>query len=201
MEGGKKKIKHRVKKTRHIEDGKVKKVRKTKRFSLPVKVSKEGKELSTVNNYHLNRDESESFLDEKNVELYLPQAVKTEREKTILMWSGVIFFTVVIFFFWAASLKESLKNSVLARNDRNFDWNELSKNLDITKEQLQEIKEVLETKNHITASSTINTTVASTSLNITQAASTSTINLDSNSLKNIEEKIIKLETNSDSKNN
>lgn len=89
---------------------------------------------------------------EEKIEIYK----KIEKEKKIIMWSGVTFFMVLITFFWLYNLNLQFKNSQKAKDGEGIsDWGkEMSKRLDEIKENIEKVKEI-QTMAANTSSSTL----------------------------------------------
>lgn len=96
----------------------------------------------------------------------IERAVKAERDKRFILWSGVIFFMVVIFVFWVYNLKDSFRK-IESENisQSEFNWSEITgdfgKSMEEMKENLAEIKEFTKTAEE-TATSTEENIASST---------------------------------------
>jgi hypothetical protein len=194
MEGGQKKVKSKKKKVNKqvVLDEKIK---KRERVNLQVRVKKSEQRIE-------KKDNTKEAIDEP--EIIMP--TKAEREKIILLWSGVIFFMAVIICFWAFSFRGTISSAKSEKDDKSFNWDEITKITDefekkwsITKEQLKEMQDALAKENQILASSTI--TVASTLPQNINVATSSALNLNQADLNNIKAKILELEENTVNKNN
>ena len=173
MEGGIKKAKNRKKGT--IEDNELDNTNRGKRVSLQVKIKK-----SSAKKQEKKEIEPERYLETN----FYP---REEREKSMLMWSGVIFFMAIIALVWVFTFKSTFKTDESKKDA--FNWNELnkitddlSKNFDESKKQFQTMKEAL-TKAAEKASST------QTSI----TTSTETVELTSEEINLLKSKIIELE--------
>ncbi|MCX6796018.1 MAG: hypothetical protein NTW06_00800 [Candidatus Falkowbacteria bacterium] len=185
MEGGKKKNNKQT----------MKKEGKKKRVNLQVKVKKEKKNI-------FEPGENGGSHDDSQLEFFLPRA---EKDKTIMLWGGVIFFMVIIIVCWAITFTAGLNRQSTSEGKSGFNWEkinqlgeELNKNFDSTKNQIEEMKNILKIEALLRASSTANLLASSTK----EEGSSSAVvpNLSSEEIKNIKEKIIQLENNSTDKN-
>jgi type II secretory pathway component PulM len=101
----------------------------------------------------------------KDIKEEMERTVRAERDKRMILWTGVTFFMAVIFIFWIFNLKSTFKQ-IESENvgDSDFNWNEITdgfgKTMDEMKENLAEIKEFAETADEASTSTenTISTT-------------------------------------------
>jgi hypothetical protein len=194
MEGGQKKVKLKKKKANKpvAPDEKIK---KSERVDLQVRVKKSEPRIE-------KKDNTKEDIDEP--EIIMP--TKAERDKMILMWSGVIFFMAVIICFWAFSFKGTISSAKSNKNDKSFNWDEITKmtdefgkRWDMTKDQLKEMQDALAKESQTLASSTV--TATSTLPQNMDVATSSVQNINQADLNNIKAKILELEKNSGNKNN
>jgi hypothetical protein len=160
---------------------------KKKRVSLKVKVKQTEKKETVVGR---NEDRAEKE-DNDQLELVLPAV---EKEKTILMWGGVIFFMAIIVVFWAFSFKNTIGSHNATSDKGSSTWDgisqigeELDKNINSTKEQIDKMKFMLELQAKLQASSTPLT--ATTSNQEENISSSSTLQLSPEEIKNIGEEL------------
>ncbi len=87
--------------------------------------------------------------DIKDIRAEIERAVKLERDKRLILWSGVTFFMVVIFVFWIFNLKQTFKQ-IESSNSQNQEFNlnkitdDFSKTMEEMKGNLADIKEFAE---------------------------------------------------------
>lgn len=137
--------------------------KKSKRIGLTVKVSK---------SKPVKKDKTE-FEKKEKIELEELSLPQVEKDKIVLMWSGVAFFMIVIVGFWFFSIRQSIGNFKLSDKDKSFDWSELNKiadeftkNIDLTKEQIASMKVALSAQGQELATTTIaSSTPVETSFN------------------------------------
>ena len=118
--------------------------KKDKKISLSVKIKNYSQNHSAE---FKSSDQKKS--GEKEETIIDWQADKNERDKLILMWSGVIFFMVIIIVGWAIMFRQSF--GVAKNNGQSlFDWQkwnqtaaDASKNFDSTTGRLQTMKSLL----------------------------------------------------------
>lgn len=66
---------------------------------------------------------------------------KLEKEKRLLLWSGVAFFMTVILVFWVINLKQVFKETASApKNEEGMDWSKISEDFSKT---MQEAKQAI----------------------------------------------------------
>lgn len=73
----------------------------------------------------------------KDIEKIRIEKEKQEKDKRFILWSGVIFFMILISFFWLLSFKKSfarIENS----STTTFNWSEMGDNFKKTTENLKE---------------------------------------------------------------
>jgi hypothetical protein len=121
---------------------------------------------------------------------------KAEKDKIILMWSGVAFFMILIVGFWIFSFKQTIGSNTKT-DDKSFDWSEinkmtdeLSKNYSETKNQIAEMKQILEAQSKQIATTTEIATTSEINLNSLPQDSN---NLNPEELEKIKQGIINLE--------
>lgn len=172
MEGGVKR--HRNRGEMQVKAENLEAEKKSKRINLSVKVknSFQGHSAEFKSGDQEKRAEKEDgFIDW--------QPTKEEREKLILMWTGVIFFMAIIIVGWAVMFEQTFS---VAKNDGQslLDWqkwnqtaSDIGKNFDATAGQLQTMKNLLSQAAAQSASGTnaitaTNNGVSATSLNQTE---------------------------------
>jgi ribosomal protein S13 len=73
---------------------------------------------------------------------------KNEKEKIFAMWTGIIFFMVLIFIFWIFILRADFKNNQRVEQESGFNWTgikqELSQTMQEIRGSLGEINELRE---------------------------------------------------------
>ena len=73
---------------------------------------------------------------------------KNEKEKIFAMWTGIIFFMVLIFIFWIFILRADFKNNQRVEQESGFNWTgikqELSQTMQEIRGSLREINELRE---------------------------------------------------------
>lgn len=136
-------------------DDKVKTVKKAKKA-----VKKPRAKAVEVNTVVEQKQHIEDIREE------IARAVKAERDKRFILWSGVAFFMIVIFIFWVYNLKGSfhkIESETAGQSD--FKWSEITgdfgKSMEEMKKNLAEIKEFTKTVEE-TATSTENNIASST---------------------------------------
>lgn len=74
----------------------------------------------------------------------IEEEIKTERDKRFILWSGVIFFMILIFIFWIFNIKNTLKVNQ-DKNYENLDFksisNDFNESIEQMKDDLAELKE------------------------------------------------------------
>jgi len=84
----------------------------------------------------------------KDIKIELGDEMKTEREKMIAMWAGVIFFMVIILAFWAISFKNNVKGAIKETSQSGAGFSEainnFNKSLEETKSSFSNFQSVLE---------------------------------------------------------
>jgi len=73
---------------------------------------------------------------------------KAEREKTVAMWAGVIFFMVIIFSFWTISFKNSIRGAVKEESSTGAEFDKVITDfngiLEKTKNNFTELQETMD---------------------------------------------------------
>jgi hypothetical protein len=145
MEGGLKRHRSRRKKQEKAEDLGMEK--KGKRTSLSVKIKNHSTLLRTGYSSDLKSEDQNNL--EKEEFVIDRQTDKEERQKLTYMWSGVIFFMVIIVIGWVVTFRQSFG---IAKTDGQslLDWqkwnqtaDDIGKNFETTAGQLQTMKSLL----------------------------------------------------------
>jgi septal ring factor EnvC (AmiA/AmiB activator) len=146
---------------------------KAKKTTLDDKVKTARKVKKVVKKSRVKTIEANTVVEQKqhieDIREEIARAVKAEREKRLILWSGVAFFMVVIFIFWVYNLKDSFKkieSETAGKSD--FKWSEITgdfgKSMEEMKKNLAEIKEFTKTVEETTTSAEDN--IASTTRDI-----------------------------------
>ena len=122
-----------------------------------------------------------------------PVVNKTEKDKRLMMWSGVIFCMLVITIVWIINIKETLKQATAQNNNQALEeWN---KTTDQLAEQMNKIKDSLDKIESFSASSTgpVATTAPEQEI-ITGATLPEAQNISEQDMAELKEKITNIAT-------
>ncbi len=70
-------------------------------------------------------------------EIVAKKAIKDEKDKIVAMWTGVIFFMVLIFVVWTFTFRGVLKTDSSSEQGEQFNWQEIKQEFNQT---IQEVK-------------------------------------------------------------
>jgi hypothetical protein len=183
----------------------------SKKVSLSVHVKKDKvkRKARTVKKKAVKTDKkiidpnTKAIKKEPNLEEARIVSMKIEREKRLIMWSGVIFFMILISFFWIYNTRKVFMNSRLESKStitEDKTWQELSQEISGKIEDLKEgLKEVEEFTQEPSSTAIVNTEKQERSLFELPVAGTSTIKSDasstSGSVDKLKEKLEELNNN------
>lgn len=125
--------------------------RKTKKVSLNIRIAKRNKKELT------SKSSAGEELDLTPAPELIPEPNKIEREKRLIMWSGVSFFMLLFVFIWAFNVKSVFEKemSLEQSNQEQFDVKEISDKFNQT---LKEVSQNLAKLDNIATSSSATTT-------------------------------------------
>ena len=95
------------------------------------------------------QESGEIKIDKESKKIILPgQEEKIERDKKLMMWTGVSFFMVLILGFWILNIKSIFKEAKdVGNNSSRFEWNKITNEFDQTMEQIKKGLEELKQMN------------------------------------------------------
>ncbi len=93
---------------------------------------------------------------EEDVVAQIEKVEKVERDKRMILWSGVTFFMILIFIFWIYNLKQIFVKVEPNDNSQEFIWSDIAENFTKTigevKDNIAEIKDLTNTDEIISTS-------------------------------------------------
>lgn len=73
----------------------------------------------------------------ENIEKRKAVESKSERDKVFILWSGVIFFMLLILFFWYLNFKNNLEKT--ERGQNNVNWTQVGSDFNTTMDSMKQI--------------------------------------------------------------
>ncbi|MBI4812589.1 hypothetical protein HY798_04120 [Candidatus Falkowbacteria bacterium] len=121
----------RRKNTKDIKSQKRKSIKKS---GLSVKERIREKVLAEVKKEMAREEEQQAVIfDESD----FARLDKSERDKKLIMWSGIVFFMVVILAGWIFSMKKMFKETELKGSNSEINWVKMAQDLDKTMDEMK----------------------------------------------------------------